>query len=70
LSIRADEGTIRHFRIERSEDETRYLIGKRSFPSLHDLIEHYKTHPVFDGDQTKKLFLNQPLIVTDSIPHL
>jgi hypothetical protein len=66
LSIRADEDTIRHFRIESNDDGTRFLIGKRSFKSLYDLIEHYKTHPVFDADQTNKLYLTQPLIINDS----
>jgi hypothetical protein len=65
LSICADGDTIRHFRIESSDDGNRYLIGKRSFQSLHDLIEHYKTHPVFEGDQNTKLYLNKPLIITD-----
>ena len=43
------------------------LIGKRSFKSLNDLIEHYKTHPVFDADQNNKLYLNKPLIINDII---
>ena len=66
LSIRAEDETIRHFRIEATDNGTRFLIGKRSFPSFDDLIEHYKTHPVFDGDQNNKLYLNQPLMINDS----
>ncbi|CAF2353878.1 unnamed protein product [Rotaria sp. Silwood2] len=66
LSIRDDIDTIRHFRIELSDDGSQYLIGKRSFNSLNDLIEHYKTHPVFDADQNNKLYLNKPLIITNS----
>ncbi|CAF1085400.1 unnamed protein product [Adineta steineri] len=70
LSIRADEDLIRHFRIESSDDGTRFLIGKRSFKSLYDLIEHYKIHPVFDADPNQKLYLNKPLIINDSTHHL
>ncbi len=70
LSIRANEDTIRHFRIESTDDGTRFLIGKRSFKSLNDLIEHYKTHPVFDADPNNKLYLNKPLIINDSNPQL
>ncbi|CAF3462927.1 unnamed protein product [Rotaria socialis] len=66
LSIRDDINTVRHFRIELSEDGTRYLIGKRSFKSLNDLIEHYKTHPVYDADQNNKLYLIKSLIISDA----
>ncbi|CAF1016877.1 unnamed protein product [Rotaria sordida] len=65
LSILDDMNTIRHFRIELSDDGNRYIIGKRSFNSLNDLIEHYKSHPVFDADHNK-LYLNKPLIITNS----
>ena len=65
LSIRADHDTIRHFRIEYDENEEKYLIGKRLFSSLIDLVEHYKYHPVFDGDQTQKLYLRKPLMIND-----
>ncbi|CAF1048265.1 unnamed protein product [Adineta ricciae] len=65
LSIRDDVDVIRHFRIELSNDGNRYLIGKRLFKSLYELIDHYKTHPVYDADQSNKLYLNKPLIVTD-----
>ncbi|CAF1236511.1 unnamed protein product [Adineta steineri] len=65
LSIRDDADIIRHFRIELSTDGNRYIIGKRSFKSLYELIEHYKTHPVYDADQNNKLYLNKPLIITD-----
>ena len=65
LSIRDDFDTIRHFRIELSNDDNRYIIGKRSFKSLYELIDHYKTHPVYDADQNNKLYLNKPLIVSD-----
>jgi len=65
LSIRDDVDIIRHFRIELSNDGHRYVIGKRSFKSLNDLIEHYKTHPVYDADQNNKLYLNKPLIIND-----
>ncbi len=60
---------IRHFRIELSKDGHRYLIGKRAFKSLNDLIEHYKTHPVFDADQNNKLYLNKQLIINDPNHH-
>ncbi|CAF1589868.1 unnamed protein product [Adineta ricciae] len=70
LSIRAEEELIRHFRIESSDDGNRFIIGKRSFKSLNDLIEHYKTHPVFDADPNQKLYLNKPLIINDSNQHL
>lgn len=70
LDIRANEDTIRHFRIELNDDGTRFVIGKRSFKSLYDLIEHYKIHPVFDADPTNKLYLNKPLIINDSNHHL
>jgi hypothetical protein len=66
LSIRANEDIIRHFRIESTDDGKRFLIGKRSFKSLNDLIEHYKTHPIFDADPTNKLYLIKPLIINDS----
>jgi hypothetical protein len=46
-------------------DGSRYVIGKRSFKSLPELIDHYKTHPVYDADQTNKLYLNKPLVATD-----
>ncbi|UJR27269.1 hypothetical protein I4U23_008564 [Adineta vaga] len=65
LSIRDDFDTIRHFRIELSHNEHRYIIGKRSFKSLYELIDHYKTHPVYDADQNNKLYLTKPLIVSD-----
>ncbi len=68
MSIRDDDQIIRHFRIELSDDGQRYLIGKRSFQSLTDLIEHYKTHPVFDADQNKKLYLDKPLLIHDTTP--
>ena len=61
MSIRADNDTIRHFRIESNNDRTHFLIGKRLFQSLNDLIEHYKIHPVFDADPNNKLYLNKPL---------
>ncbi len=66
MSIRADDDTVRHFRIESTDDGTRFVIGKRSFKSLNHLIEHYKTHPVFDVDPNHKLYLNNPLIINDS----
>jgi hypothetical protein len=66
LSIRAHEDIIRHFRIESTDDEKRFIIGKRSFKSLYDLIEHYKTHPIFDADPNNKLYLIKPLIINDS----
>jgi len=66
LSIRANEDIIRHFLIESNDDGTRFLIGKRSFKSLNDLIEHYKIYPVFDADPNNKLYLTKPLIINDS----
>jgi len=66
LSIRANENLIRHFRIESTDDGKRFVIGKRSFKSLNDLIEHYKTHPIFDAEPNNKLYLNKPLIINDS----
>ena len=67
LSIRANDDIIRHFRIESSDDDDqRYVIGKRSFHSLHDLIEHYKLYPIFDADPQNKLHLTKPLILNDS----
>jgi hypothetical protein len=66
LSIRANEDTIRHFRIQSTDHGRGFLIGKRSFQSLNDLIEYYKIHPVFDADPTNKLYLNKPLIMNDS----
>ncbi len=60
---------IRHFRIELSNDGNRYLIGKRAFKSLNNLIEHYKTHPVFDADQNNKLYLTKPLVINDPNHH-
>lgn len=57
LSIRDDDEIIRHFRIEYSNVEKRFFIGKRSFSNLDELIEHYRRHPVFDGDSNEKLFL-------------
>lgn len=68
LSIRATGDTVRHFRIESCDDGTRYLIGKRSFKSFNELIEHYRTHPVFDADQNDKLYLKNPLIIIDGDP--
>ncbi|CAF4733669.1 unnamed protein product [Rotaria sp. Silwood1] len=65
LSIRADD-IIRHFRIESTDDNTRFIIGKRSFKSLNDLIEYYKIHPVFDADPNNKLYLTRPLIINNS----
>jgi hypothetical protein len=66
LSIRANDDIIRHFRIESTDDGKRFVIGKRLFKSLNDLIEHYKTHPVFDAEPNNKLYLNKPLIINDS----
>ncbi|CAF4438154.1 unnamed protein product, partial [Rotaria magnacalcarata] len=46
--------------------QTHFKIGKRSFKTLSDLIEHYKTHPVFDADPNNKLYLTTPLIINNS----
>ena len=61
LSIRADPETIRHFRIEFDDDDKRFVIGKRSFATIDELIEHYQRHPVFDADPKQKLYLREPL---------
>ncbi|CAF1104930.1 unnamed protein product [Rotaria sordida] len=66
LSIRADNDIVRHFLIESTDDNTRFIIGKRSFKSINDLIEHYKIHPVYDADPNNKLYLNRPLIINNS----
>ena len=66
LSIRAHDEIIRHFRIESNDDSQRFQIGKRSFQSLYDLIEHYKMHPIYDADPQHKLFLTKPLTINDS----
>ncbi|CAF3397712.1 unnamed protein product [Rotaria socialis] len=66
LSIRSDNDVIRHFLIESTDDQTHFKIGKRSFKTLNDLIEHYKTHPVFDADPNNKLYLKTPLIINNS----
>ncbi|CAF4768405.1 unnamed protein product, partial [Rotaria magnacalcarata] len=60
LSIRSDNDIIRHFLIESTDEQTHFKIGKRSFKTLSDLIEHYKTHPVFDADPNNKLYLTTP----------
>ncbi|CAF0751709.1 unnamed protein product [Didymodactylos carnosus] len=59
LSLKADD-RIRHFRIENLDN--RFVIGKRSFLTLQELIEHYKSHPIYDGEGIK-LYLCKPLNV-------
>ncbi|CAF0825732.1 unnamed protein product [Didymodactylos carnosus] len=59
LSLKADN-RIRHFRIENLDNH--FVIGKRSFVSLQELIEHYKSHPIYDGEGIK-LYLCKPLNV-------
>jgi len=54
LSMKAPN-RIKHFRIK--VENNQYEIGKRTFDSIHDLINHYRTSPIFTTDSGEKLYL-------------
>ena len=54
LSLKAPN-RIKHFRIK--VENNQYEIGKRTFDSIHDLIDHYKLSPIFTTDSGEKLYL-------------
>ena len=54
LSMKAPK-RIKHFRIKAENNQ--YEIGKRIFDSIHDLINHYKSSPIFTTDEGEKLYL-------------
>jgi len=66
LSIRETHETMRHFRIEYQEQTATFLIGKRSFTTLRQLIEHYHKHPIYDANPANKLYLTKPLIIHET----
>ena len=61
LSIKTDD-TFTHVKINQT-NERFDLGGGRSFGSLIELLEYYKTNPIIDSSQ-KVVHLKQPLLIT------
>lgn len=57
ISLKAP-GRNKHFRVH-FEDGV-YCIGQRRFPSMSELIEHYKKAPIYTSPKGEKLYLVKP----------
>ena len=58
ISMKAPD-RIKHFKIATGE-QGMYKIGQRKFPSMYELIEHYKRSPIFTNSQDEKMYLIKP----------
>lgn len=59
VSLKAPQRN-KHFRVKYSDGI--YHIGQRSFPSLEQLIEHYKKAPIYTSPDGDKLYLIKPFV--------
>ena len=57
ISLKA-AGRNKHFRVH-FEDGV-YCIGQRRFPSMTELIQHYKKAPIYTSPKGEKLYLVKP----------
>ncbi|PAV80131.1 hypothetical protein WR25_24742 isoform B [Diploscapter pachys] len=57
ISMRGVERN-KHFKVQTVDGQLR--IGTRSFPTMHALIAHYRSHPIFSS-ANEKLYLTSPL---------
>ncbi|VEL42587.1 unnamed protein product [Protopolystoma xenopodis] len=48
-------GKNRNFKVH--VDRSQYHIGQKIFPSLEDLIQHYRTHPIYKNDSEKHFLI-------------
>lgn len=48
----------KHFKVYFKDNS--FLIGKKKFNAMHELIEHYINHPIFDQN-SEKLYLIKAL---------
>ena len=59
MSLKA-VGKNKHFKVQLLEGV--YCIGQRRFPSMDELVEHYKKAPIFTSEHGDKLYLVRPLL--------
>ena len=58
ISLKSDNINNKHFKI--SYKNNNFLIGKKLFNTMEELIENYKKHPIFDQN-SEKLYLIKAL---------
>ncbi|XP_064166951.1 cytoplasmic protein NCK2-like [Anguilla rostrata] len=59
VSLKAP-GKNKHFKVQLADGV--YCIGQRRFPSMDQLVEHYKKAPIFTSEHGEKLYLVRPLL--------
>uniref|UniRef100_A0A3Q3G4F7 Cytoplasmic protein n=1 Tax=Labrus bergylta TaxID=56723 RepID=A0A3Q3G4F7_9LABR len=59
VSLKAS-GKNKHFKVQNTEGV--YCIGQRRFPSMDELVEHYKKAPIFTSEHGEKLYLVKALL--------
>ncbi|KAA0196507.1 NCK adaptor protein [Fasciolopsis buskii] len=60
LTVTINAGSkTRNFKVHVERDQ--YHIGQKVFGSIDDLIEHYRSHPIFKNDQEKH-YLTRPFV--------
>ncbi|KAM6978733.1 cytoplasmic protein NCK2a [Tautogolabrus adspersus] len=59
VSLKA-AGKNKHFKVQHAEGV--YCIGQRRFPSIDELVEHYKKAPIFTSEHGEKLYLVKALL--------
>ncbi|KAJ8246587.1 hypothetical protein GJAV_G00253100 [Gymnothorax javanicus] len=63
VSLKAP-GKNKHFKVQLVDGV--YCIGQRRFPSMDQLVEHYKKAPIFTSEHGEKLYLVRPLLSEQS----
>ena len=54
ISLKSDNTNNKHFKVFHRNDK--FLIGKKMFSSIHELLEHYHQNPIYD-QAGEKLYL-------------
>lgn len=58
VSLKAS-GKNKHFKVQLVDSV--YCIGQRRFPTMDELVEHYKKAPIFTSEHGEKLYLVRAL---------
>lgn len=58
VSLKAS-GKNKHFKVQLVDNV--YCIGQRRFPTMDELVEHYKKAPIFTSEHGEKLYLVRAL---------